>query len=178
MWFRDDHAPISKIGKGSRFKYNDSVYLLAQCEPGKLCLISMHDGNRWAPPVEVEDPMWVSKNEFSEITSGYLNDFILISLRMDQEVSILNARLRNDNDKVGMGSTFVNDSDPNDVYILSQVDVRNGRSLMALISVKGGNRWATPIEVVTPSWISRMEWDTITDGEMRFRKVEILVTLA
>lgn len=44
-------------------------------------------------------------------------------------------------------------------FILAQITFKT----VALISIKNGNRWVDPVEVVNPDNISEEEWDQITN---------------
>lgn len=180
MWFRDEAYLVPKIGTGARFMCRGDVYLLAQPETNFLGLVRLKDGEGWGASVRVEDPNWITEYEWSRICRFHDAHFTLIALKgyLGGPNLLNNAKFRSDEDKVHMGAKFVIDNEPSDAYVLSQVDVCKGRSRMALISIKDGNRWGDPIEVATPSWVSRTEWDAITGGEERFKKVNLLVTLA
>lgn len=57
--------PVVKIGQ---IYINDNFeYLLAQVGPSLVCLIGMHDGNRFKNPVEVERVSRITPEEFNKI---------------------------------------------------------------------------------------------------------------
>jgi len=56
----------------NRFKESTSdwIYILAQVDYSKCCLIGIETGNRFLDPVKVKDPMAISRKEFDKITGG------------------------------------------------------------------------------------------------------------
>lgn len=64
---------------GDRFEFGVGVvkemFILAQAEHGKVTLISLTDGNRWAPNKSVKNVKCITKEEFDNITDDKSHQF-------------------------------------------------------------------------------------------------------
>lgn len=67
--------------KGDRFSgiglSPAEVYLLAQVDSTRVCLISLSDGNRWRDPVSVVSPRAITKSEMRKIVDNKYFDVTL-----------------------------------------------------------------------------------------------------
>jgi hypothetical protein len=66
------------MGDKFKNKVDGCIYILAQPEKFKICLISFDDGNRWEEPVKVDTLKCITEEEFEEITGEQSENFTLI----------------------------------------------------------------------------------------------------
>lgn len=58
------------IGIGQKFRRDKyEVYILAQVESHRVCLISLTDGNRWVEPQYIDDIRSLTSEEWARVTN-------------------------------------------------------------------------------------------------------------
>jgi hypothetical protein len=59
-----------------RTSYGREAYIIAQVAPGKVCLISTVQGNRWDESVEVKEINCITKRELNKIGVNFMLDVL------------------------------------------------------------------------------------------------------
>lgn len=55
---------------GDRYRCLDGdEHILALSAPNRICLISLHNGNRWSDAVEVKDPFKLTEEDFKKVSN-------------------------------------------------------------------------------------------------------------